>query len=69
MFKTRRKEALEEAKKDPNFRPDKDLQVDESKLSPEEKGHFEIPFSSIIVFSVLLVLIVACVIVICTVGK
>ncbi len=60
MFKSRRKICEEEAKKDPNYRPTKDLEVDESQLSDEEKGHFELPLTAIIIFGVIIVLVILC---------
>ena len=42
---------------DNNLTPTKDLQVDESELSPEEKGHFEFPWTALIVIGVLLIII------------
>lgn len=48
---------------------DNNLKVDESTLKDEEKSHYQIPFKGfIIVFSILLVLIAICIIVIFTNG-
>ena len=66
MFKTRRKIAEEEAKKEEGYIPTKDLKADET---PEErKSHFDIPWTGVIVAGVLLVIAVVCMIVIFTIG-
>ena len=66
MFKTRRKIAEEEAKKEEGYIPTKDLKADET---PEErKSHFDIPWTGVIVAGVLLVIAIVCMIVIFTVG-
>ena len=48
MFKTRSKKLEEEAKQE-NLTPTKDLEVDESKLSEEEKGKTEFPWLFVII--------------------
>ena len=66
MFKSRRKIAEEEAKKEEGYIPTKDLKADET---PEErKSHFDIPWTGVIVAGVLLVIAIVCMIVIFTVG-
>ena len=66
MFKSRRKIAEEEAKKQEGYIPTKDLKADET---PEErKSHFDIPWTGVIVAGVLLVIAIICMIVIFTVG-
>ena len=66
MFKSRRKIAEEEAKKEEGYIPTKDLKADET---PEErKSHFDIPWTGVIVAGVLLVIAIVCMIVIFTIG-
>ena len=66
MFKSRRKIAEEEAKKQEGYIPTKDLKADET---PEErKSHFDIPWTGVIVAGALLVIAIVCMIVIFTVG-
>jgi len=68
-MKSRKKVLEEEAKQDPNYRPTEELEVDESQLSEEEKGHVEIPLTAIIIIGILILLIIACIIVIAVVGN
>ena len=66
MFKSRRKIAEEEAKKQEGYIPTKDLKADET---PEErKSHFDVPWTGVIVAGALLVIAIVCMIVIFTVG-
>lgn len=60
----RRKKYLEQQAEKEGLTPTNELQVDESGLSEEDKSHFEIPWSALIVFGVLVLVIIACVIVI-----
>lgn len=60
----RRKKFLEKQAEEEGLTPTKDLQVDESGLEEEDKPHFELPLSALIVFGVLIVIIIVCVIVI-----
>ncbi len=66
MFKSRRKIAEEEAKKEEGYIPTKDLKADET---PEErKSHFDIPWTGVIIAGALLIIAIVCMIVIFTVG-
>lgn len=66
MFKSRRKIAEEEAKKEEGYTPTKDLKADET---PEErKSHFDIPWTGVIIAGALLIIAIVCMIVIFTVG-
>ena len=66
MFKSRRKIAEEEAKKEEGYIPTKDLQADET---PEEKkSHFDIPWTGVIIAGALLLIAIVCMIIIFTVG-
>ena len=67
MNKSRKKELEEEAIRD-NLTPTKDLQVDESNLNEEEKGHFEFPWMYLIVGGVILLVMVALIITIYALG-
>ncbi len=58
-----RKDLKEEAIRE-GLTPTKDLEVDESELPEEEKGHYSIPWSFLIIIGILLVAIIALVIVI-----
>ena len=58
----RSRELEEEAKKEENYRPTKDLQAD------EEKPHIEVPWTALIIIGVLLVLAITCIIVIFALG-
>ena len=67
MFKSRRKIAEEEAKKEEGYIPTKDLKADET---PEErKSHFDIPWTGVIIAGALLIIAIVCMIVIFTVGS
>lgn len=66
MFKSRRKIAEEEAKKEEGYIPTKDLKADET---PEErKSHFDIPWTGVIIAGALLIIAIVCMIVIFTFG-
>ena len=66
MFKTRRRIAEEEAKKEEGYIPTKDLKADET---PEEKKtRYDIPWTGLIIGGVLVLLIVGCIIVIALLG-
>ena len=66
MFKSRRKIAEEEAKKEEGYIPTKDLKADET---PEErKSHFDIPWTGVIIAGSLLIIAIVCMIVIFTIG-
>jgi len=58
MFKTRKKIAEEEAKKEEDYRPTKELES----TSPVEKGSF--PKAAVIIIGILVLLIIICVAVI-----
>ncbi len=58
-----RKDLKEEAIRE-GLTPTKDLEVDESELSEEEKGHYSIPWPFLIVIGILLLVIIVLVIVI-----
>lgn len=60
----RRKKFLEQQAEKEGLTPTNELQVDESGLAEEDKSHFEIPWTALIVFGVLILVIIACVIVI-----
>ena len=62
MFKTRRKIAEEEAKKEEGYIPTKDLKADETE--EEKKSHYDIPWTGIIVVGVLVVVVVVCLVII-----
>ena len=64
MFKSRKKILEEEAKKDPNYRPTKDLHEDNEEVNKK----IEIPFTALIVLGVIILLIIACIIVIFSLG-
>ena len=66
MFKTRRKIAEEEAKKEEGYIPTKDLKADET--TEEKKTHYDIPWTGLIIGGVLVLLIVGCIIVIALLG-
>jgi len=68
MFKSRRKQLEEEAKKDPNYRPTKELEVDTTGLSEDEKPHNEIPWLGIIIFGAIAILMAICIVIICVFG-
>lgn len=68
MFKSRRKILEEEAKKDKDYVPTKNLHVDESKLSDEEKSHTHFPWSALIIGGGILLLMIVCIVVICVLG-
>lgn len=62
MFKRRSKELEEAAKKEENYRPTNELQAE------EDKPHYEIPWTAIIIIGILTVLMVICIIVVFTLG-
>lgn len=62
MFKTRARKAEEEAKKDENYVPTKDLEAD------EEKPNFYFPWTALIIGGVLVVIIVVLVVLIFALG-
>ena len=66
MFKSRRKIAEEEAKKEEGYIPTKDLKPTETE--EERKSHYDIPWTGVIVGGVLLLLAIACLIVIFVLG-
>lgn len=55
---SRRSKQLEEEALKEGLTPTKDLQIDESELSEEEKGHYSIPWTSIIIVGVLFLIVV-----------
>lgn len=66
MFKSRRRIAEEEAKKEEGYIPTKDLKAEET---PEErKSRFDVPWTGVIVAGVLLVIAIVCMIVIFSIG-
>ena len=67
MFKSRKKILEEEAKQE-GLTPTEDLKVDESSLSEEEKGHFEIPLTFIIVAAIIIVAMIVFAIVVIVSG-
>ena len=66
MFKTRRKIAEEEAKKEEGYIPTKDLKADETE--EQKKSHFDIPWTGVIVGGVLLIIAIVCMIIVFTLG-
>lgn len=66
MFKTRRRIAEEEAKKEEGYIPTKDLKADET--DEERRNHFDIPWTGVIVGGVLLVIAIVCIILIFVFG-
>ena len=66
-MKSRRKELEEEAKAN-NLTPTKDLEVDESGLSEEEKGKTEFPWTFIIIAGVIVVVMAVVIILIYAFG-
>lgn len=71
MFKSRRQKCEEEAKKDPIYTPTKDLKIDESQLSDEQKAELApkgIPWIPIIVIGTIVILMVICIVVIMASG-
>ena len=66
MFKTRRKIAEEEAKKEEGYIPTKDLKADETE--EQKKSHFDIPWTGVIVGGVLLIVAIVCMIIVFTLG-
>lgn len=61
MFKSRRRKAEEEAKKEDDYRPTSDLEADETNVKDENKGWSGFPLSAIIIFLILVILIVVCI--------
>lgn len=66
MFKTRRRIAEEEAKKEEGYIPTKDLKADETE--EERRNHFDIPWTGVIVGGVLLIIAIVCIILIFVFG-
>lgn len=66
MFKTRRKIAEEEAKKEEGYIPTKDLKADETE--EQKKSHYDIPWTGVIVGAALLLIAIVCMIIIFVVG-
>jgi len=66
MFKSRRRIAEEEAKKEEGYIPTKDLKADETE--EERRNHFDIPWTGVIVGGVLLVIAIVCIILIFVFG-
>lgn len=62
MFKSRRRKAEEEAKKEKDYRPTSELEADETNVKDENKGWSGFPLSTIIIFSILVVLIIVCIV-------
>ena len=60
MFRSKK---LEKEAKELGLTPTKDLHVDETNLVEEEKPHFVLPLSSIIIISILTIAVVALVII------
>lgn len=67
MFNSRKKQLEKEAKEN-NLTPTKDLEVDESGLSEEEKGKTSFPWLFVIIGSVILVLMIVTIILIYVFG-
>ena len=67
MFNSRKKQLEKEAKEN-NLTPTKDLEVDESNLSEEEKGKTSFPWLFAIIGSVLIVLMVVTIVLIYVFG-
>lgn len=67
MFNSRKKQLEKEAKEN-NLTPTKDLEVDESGLSEEEKGKTSFPWLFVIIGSVILLIMVVVVILIYALG-
>lgn len=61
MLKTRQKKLEEEAKKEPDYIPTKELHAE------EEKPDYKVPWTGLIIIGVILLLIIICIIVICCV--
>lgn len=59
---SKRTRQLEKEAKEQGLTPTKDLKVDESSLSEEEKPHFVFPLDSIIIISIIAVIVIALVI-------
>ena len=66
MFKSRRRIAEEEAKKEEGYIPTKDLKADETE--EERKSHFSIPWAGLIIAGALLVVAVVCIVVVFSIG-
>lgn len=66
MFKTRRRIAEEEAKKEEGYIPTKDLKADETE--EERRNHLDIPWTGVIVGGVLLIIAIVCIILIFVFG-
>ena len=66
MFKSRRRIAEEEAKKEEGYIPTKDLKADETE--EERRNHFDIPWTGVIIAGALLVIVIALVITIFVFG-
>ncbi|MBE6136103.1 MAG: hypothetical protein E7181_02400 [Erysipelotrichaceae bacterium] len=66
MFKSRRRIAEEEAKKEEGYIPTKDLKADETE--EERRNHFDIPWTGVIVGGVLLIIAIVCIILIFVFG-
>lgn len=57
-----RSKKLEKEAKEQGLTPTKDLKIDESSLTEEEKPHFSLPLDSIIIISILPVIVIGLVI-------
>ena len=66
MFKSRRRIAEEEAKKQEDYIPTKDLKADETE--EEKKNRYDIPWTGLIIAGVLLVLIAGCIVTVVLLG-
>ena len=66
MFKSRRRIAEEEAKKEEGYIPTKDLKANETE--EERRNHFDIPWTGVIVGGVLLIIAIVCIILIFVFG-
>lgn len=67
MFKSRRRIAEEEAKKEENYIPTEELMSDDDKANPSG-GKIEFPLIPAIIMGVLALAIIACIIVIIATG-
>ena len=67
MFKSRRRIAEEEAKKEENYIPTEELLSEDDKTNPSG-GKIEFPLVPVIIMGVLVLAIIACIIVIIATG-
>ena len=68
MFGIKHRKELKKEMEDENLTPTKDLKVDESELTEEQKEKFHFPWAALIIVGSLILIIVAIIIVIYATG-